>query len=65
VEKGATFMQIRRKINDEIWLPSRDEIRFKARLALVKGFNLRQTAEYSDYRKFSVSTNVKFSEEKK
>jgi hypothetical protein len=46
------------KINDEVWLPSRYEMRLKGRLLLAQGVNVRRVDEFSDYRKFSVETRI-------
>jgi len=47
------------KVNDEIWLPLRSEMRFKGRMFLAKGYNMKLVNEYSDYKKFSVETTYK------
>jgi hypothetical protein len=64
VQKGSTLFAERRKINDEIWLPFREEAHIKGRLLLLKGMNIHEIAEYSEYRKFSVDTNLEFGEPK-
>jgi len=62
LQKGATIEYERRQFNDEIWLPVRIEITFNLRLLLVKGLNMRQIIEYSDHKKYSVDTILKFTE---
>jgi hypothetical protein len=62
VQKGSTLFAERRKINDEIWMPFRAEARINGRLLLLKGVNIHELVEYSDYRKFSVDTNLEFGE---
>ena len=62
LQKGATIEYERRQFNDEIWLPVRIEIAFNLRLLLVKGLNKRQIIEYSDHKKYSVDTILKFTE---
>jgi hypothetical protein len=64
VQKGSTIVSERRKINNEIWLPYHNEARINGRLLLVKGMNIREIEEYSDFRKFSVDTNLHFGEPK-
>jgi len=49
-----------RKVNDEIWLPLRNDTRVKGRAwFFVDGFNMRIREEFSDYKKFTVTTNLK------
>jgi hypothetical protein len=64
VQKGSTIFAERRKINDEIWLPFRAEAHINGKLLLLKGINIHEVLEYSDYRKFSVDTNLEFGEPK-
>jgi hypothetical protein len=59
VSKGSVFSFERRKVNDEIWLPTRAELMISGRLLLLKGLRQRQTVEYSDHRKYTVDTVVK------
>jgi hypothetical protein len=56
---GTTASYERRKVNDEIWLPSRLRINASGR-ALIRKFHLDTVTEYSDYRKFSVETDTDF-----
>lgn len=58
LRKGAHAEMTRRKVNNEIWLPS--EVRFTghARVFLVKGLNIDTLSEYSDYKKFTVETEA-------
>jgi hypothetical protein len=51
-----------RKINNEVWLPSRADFAAKVRILLVKGQNIREVTEYSDHKKFVVSTEIKVQE---
>jgi hypothetical protein len=60
LQKGATLKAERQKFNDEIWLPMRTEVTLKARFLVLKGFNLRQITEYSEHKKYSVDTILKF-----
>jgi hypothetical protein len=60
VQKGSTVVMERRKINNEIWLPFREEGSINGKLLLLKGINIHELAEYSDYRKYSVDTILEF-----
>lgn len=62
LHKGATMSFQRRKVNDELWLPSVAHFSGKGRFLLFKGFRVELTSEYSDYRRFSVASSVPFSE---
>jgi hypothetical protein len=56
---GTTASYERRKINNEIWLPSRLRINASGR-AFIRKFHIDTITEYSDYRKFSVQTDTEF-----
>ena len=56
LQKGASAYFVRRKINNEIWLPSEARFTGKAKVLLVFGGGLDVTSRYFDYRKFSVGT---------
>ena len=60
LQRGSTLNFERRKINNEIWLPVKVEVNLNARLLLFKGFNFRQIDEYSDHKKYTVDTILKF-----
>lgn len=60
LHKGATMKFQRRKINEEVWLPATSHIAASARLLLLKGMRVDVTNEFSNYKKFSVATSVKF-----
>ena len=57
LRKGAHAEMLRRKVNDEIWLPAEARFTGHARLFLIRGFHVDTTSEYSDYKKFSVATD--------
>jgi|WetSurMetagenome_2_1015567.scaffolds.fasta_scaffold109667_2 hypothetical protein len=59
MHKGATLRFMRRKINNEIWLPA--EFRFigSARVLLLKQLRVESTSFFSEYRKYSVSSTYK------
>jgi hypothetical protein len=48
-----------RKINNEVWLPYRADFAAKVRILLVKDQNIREVTEYSDHKKFVVSTEIR------
>jgi hypothetical protein len=58
LKKGARAEMQRRKVNEEIWLPSEVHFIGHARLFLVKGLNVDTLSQYSDYKKFSVATEA-------
>lgn len=62
LHKGTEDVREYRKINDEVWLPSRREKRISARAFMVT-FRKHEVEEYSDYRKFSVDTRIQFGNE--
>lgn len=61
LHKGAELSFLRRKINDEIWLPAEASVRAKGRLMLLKGFRLEVEQQFSNYQKFEVESSVTFS----
>jgi hypothetical protein len=60
LHKGAKLSFLRRKINDEVWLPAIATYNGSARVGLL--WTLRRTGslEYSGYKKFSVDTSSSF-----
>ncbi len=56
LQKGSSAYFMRRKINDEIWLPTEARFTGRAKVLLVFGGGLDVTSRYFDYRKFSVGT---------
>ena len=58
LRKGAHAVMLRRKINDEIWLPAEARFVGHGRVFLVRGLHVDTVSEYSDYRKFSVATDA-------
>jgi hypothetical protein len=62
VQKGSTVVMERRKINNEAWLPFRAEASINGKLLLLKGINIHELVEYSDYRKYTVDTILQFSD---
>jgi hypothetical protein len=62
LQKGASIRAERGKFNGEIWLPVKTEVTLNARVLLLKGFNIRLVSEYSDHKKYTVDTILKFSD---
>lgn len=60
LHKGTKIFYSRRYINDEIWLPS--EVRFvgTARVLLLKKIRFNTLNEFSNYRKFTVKTSLRY-----
>ena len=57
LRKGASFVLVQERINDEIWLPSKADINLSVRVLLFGGVKVNQIIESFDYKKFS--TEVK------
>jgi hypothetical protein len=58
LQKGARAYFQRRRVNDEIWLPAEARFIGAAKVLLFAFGRLDARSEYSDYRKFSVSTST-------
>jgi hypothetical protein len=58
LQKGARAFFQRRRVNDEIWLPAEARFVGAAKVLLFVLGRLDARSEYSDYRKFSVSTST-------
>lgn len=58
LSKGARLNVQMTRVNDEVWLPKRIEVKASARLALVKKFNIEADTSFSNYRKFQVESRV-------
>ena len=57
LKKGARAQLLRRKVNDEIWLPSAARFIGHGRVLLIKGLHVDTLSEYSVYKKFSIATD--------
>lgn len=55
---GSYFHLEQRKLNNEVWLPSRHMIKINARVALLRKFNEEIEIQYSDYKKFSTESRI-------
>ena len=62
LHKGSTFELRQIHVNDEIWLPKYIDVRFDARVALLKNINQQVHITYSEYKKFRTDTKITASE---
>ena len=60
LHKGARLRFMRRKVNDEVWLPAESHFLVSGRVLLVKKFRVEIRNRYSDYRKFTVEDSVNY-----
>jgi hypothetical protein len=54
--KGTKGQYLRRKVNDEVWMPAKASLVATGRALLVRGFQLDSTTEWWGYKKFKVKT---------
>jgi hypothetical protein len=57
LDRGARMTFLQKRVNDEVWLPSKMTARVEARL-LVKHYSLATETTWSNYRKFRVDSRV-------
>jgi hypothetical protein len=60
VQPGSKGVFEWRKINNEIWLPFREDFTAKARILLIKGMHMREVHEYSGHKKYVVDSQLQF-----
>src|SRR5262245_46493165 len=60
VHKGARVSFLRRKVNDEVWLPAVVSYSGSARVGLLVTLRRSGTSEFSGYRKYLVDTSESF-----
>ena len=65
LQKGARITTERKKFNDEVWLPVKVDLSIDLRLMLLKGLQIRQVLEFSDHKKYSVDTLLRFPDDPK
>jgi hypothetical protein len=63
--RGSRMVFQRRRVNNEIWLPAEAHFTGTGRLLVLKGFRIDVVTTYSEYKKFSVETSVRFEDLKK
>jgi hypothetical protein len=56
--KGSRFMLEQTRVNDEVWLPRRLEVKVGVRLALVKDVNADVEQTFRDYKKLRSSSKI-------
>ena len=52
LQKGTRIIFENTYVNNEVWLPTYEEVRIDLRLLLVKSFRIDQSTKYFDYKKF-------------
>lgn len=62
LHKGSWFEMQQVRVNDEVWLPQRIDVKLDARVALLKGVNENVHVSYRDYRKFRAETKISVAE---
>jgi len=56
LQKGTRVILEQTYVNNEVWLPTYEEVHIDVRVLLVKGIKVDGTTGYSDYKKFNVET---------
>jgi hypothetical protein len=56
LQKGTRVILEQTYVNNEVWLPTYQEVHIDVRVLLVKGIKVDGTTRYSDYKKFNVET---------
>ena len=56
LQKGTRVVLEQTFVNNEVWLPTYEEVHIDVRVLLLKGIKVDGTTRYSDYKKFSVET---------
>ena len=57
LQRGSAFVFEQQLMNNEVWLPSYDEIHVGVKVLMLKTFRADEIHHYYDYHKFHVSTN--------
>ena len=57
MQRGSTIMFRRTLVNGEIWLPAEAQYKLVGKTLIFRKFALESTTQFSDYRKFDVSTS--------
>jgi hypothetical protein len=58
VDKGTHISYQMMRVNDELWVPEKVDLRASARLVLLKKVNVEQHVSFSDYRKFQSDSRI-------
>jgi len=56
VHKGTAFIFEQEFVNNEVWLPTYEEMHLGVRALLLIGFNMSEVTRYSDYKKLPAET---------
>ena len=56
LQKGTSIILEQAFMNNEVWLPTYEEVHLGARFLLFKGLKVNAVTRYSDYKKFNVDT---------
>jgi hypothetical protein len=62
LHKGTQFEMQQVRVNNEVWLPQRIDVKLDARVALLKGVNANVKVTYKDYRKFRTDIKISVAE---
>jgi hypothetical protein len=62
LHKGSVFEMQQVRVNNELWLPQRFDVKLDARVALLKGVNENVHVTYRDYRRFRTDTKISIAE---
>lgn len=66
LKKGASFILEQERVNDEVWLPSLQDVNLSVKVFLVKGIKINQVVKSYDFRKFKTEvTDSKVNEVQK
>ena len=58
LDPGAKLIFEQREVNDELWLPKRLVLSGSGRVGLLKRISQEEEIEWSNYKKFSVNSNI-------
>ena len=58
LNRGSNLAIDETHVNNEVWLPRHIDLVLNARLALLKKYDLAETIDFSDYRKFRADTHI-------
>lgn len=58
LSKGSHLVIEQTRVNGEVWLPKSADLRFSARILLLKGLRREYLFTFSDYKKFQVNSRV-------
>lgn len=56
LREGASFVLEQKRVNDEIWLPTRADINLGLKVLLVKGITVNSSIDYGNYKRFDVES---------